>query len=450
MIRFKKFLIIIPIVLGIIIFIVLKQTKNDPIRPGNKERVSTVRVISLEKMDVVPRAIGYGYVEAERTWEAIPEVSGKIVFMNKNLKRGHFISKGELLLKIDTTTYGLAEKKGQAELMSVEAQLKELDQAKKNTQRLLAIEKKSLNSEALELKRKRELFEKGYLSASNLDKEERTFLSHQTTVNNLQNTLDLIPSQKKALQAQRASGQSSVSERQLDVAKTEIYAPFNCRLSSVNVELDQFASSGTILLAAESFDRVEIPVQITPDSFMKLMPRTKNNFFPDSVDIETLRKAIGITAKVKLPIDGRFIEWDGWFSRTSESIDLKTGAITVYIAVDKPYENVLPGIRPPLVTNMYVEVELQGRPLSDRFVVPRHAVHDRTIYVCSPDNQLEIRPVEIEFLMGDLAVLTKGVEPGERLVLSDMVPAIDGMRLKPVDDVESAKKLQQMAKSKEK
>lgn len=441
----KKLLIFIPLILGIALFIVLKQTKDDPVRPGSKERIRSVRVMTLETMDVIPRSTGFGYVAPDRTWEAIPEVSGKIVYMNENLKKGNFISEGELLFRIDTTTYGLAEKRGKAELSNIEAQLKELEQAKKNTERLLAIEKKALNSEAIELKRKRELFTKGYLSASDLDKEERTFLSHQTTVNNLQNQLDLIPSQKKALLAQKASGQSSVSERTLDIQKTQIYAPFNCRLSEVNVELDQFATAGTVLVKADSFDRVEIPVQITPENFMKLMPRKQSDFFPEILDMDTLRTAIGMTAKVRLPMDHKSIEWDGWFSRTSESIDLKTGAITVYITVDRPYENVLPGTRPPLVANMYVAVELQGKPLPDKIVVPRAAVHDNRIYLCTEDNRLEIKPVEIDFFMEDLAILKTGPNPGSRIILTDVIPAIEGMRVNPVVDLDFQKNIRESA-----
>ncbi|MBT3178776.1 MAG: hypothetical protein HOG03_22945 [Desulfobacula sp.] len=442
----KKLVIILPILLGMGLFAFMKFTKQAPVRHGNKERVQIVRVIPLEKTHVVPRSIGYGYVEADSTWEAIPEVSGKIVYMNKNLKKGYFIKKGDLLLKIDTTTYGLAEKRGAADLMSVDAHLRELEQSKKNTQGLLSIEKLSLTSAAQELKRKRELFAKGYLSASDMEKEERTFLSHQTTVNNLENILDLIPSQKKALQAQKTSGESTMTERRLNVAKTDIFAPFNCRLSAVNIELHQFASAGTVLVEAQSVDRAEIPIQLAPSNFLRLMPRKQSLIFPDKTDIETLRRAIDIKAKVRLPMDGdKKTEWEARFSRTSESMDLKTGALTIYVTVDNPYGNVLPGIRPPLVTNMYVEVELRGRSLPDRFVIPRGAVHGGNIYICTPENKLDIRPAAIEFQMEDMTVLSTGIDPGETLVLSDLIPAVEGMKLKPVLDNDTAERLKRMA-----
>jgi multidrug efflux system membrane fusion protein len=448
----KKLLIIIPIICGIALFVWMKSNKQPPARLDLKERVQTVRVISLEKTSVVPRTISYGYVEADRTWEAISEVSGKIIYMNENLKKGYFIKKGELLLKIDTTTYGLAETRGMADVLNVDARLKELDQSRKNTQGLLVIEKKALTISNQELKRMQELFNKGVISASILEKEERNFLTRQTAVNNLQNALDLVPSQKKALLAQKQSGESLVSERRLDVAKTQIYAPFNCRLSSVNIELDQYETAGSVLVTAESIDKAEIPIQLSPQNFLNLMPRKHDFILSGLPDMEILRQAISITAKVRLPMDeankdeanrdeANNIEWDGQFSRTSESMDLQTGALTVYIVVDKPYEKLIPGKRPPLVSNMYVEVELRGKPVPDRFVVPRSAVHAGKIYICSPENRLIIKPVKIEFQMEDMAVISSGVEPGETLVLTDLVPAVEGMLLKPVQALDIAEQL---------
>jgi len=442
----KKLLIMVPIIFGIALFVWMKSTKQPPARLDHKERVQTVRVISLEKTPVVPRAIGYGYVEADRTWEAISEVSGKIVYMNKNLKKGFFIRKGELLFKIDTTTYGLAETRGVAELMTVDARLKELAQSQKNTQRVLSIEKKSLASAGQELKRKRELFDKQYISASDMEKEERIFLTHQTTVNNLQNTLALIPSQEKALLAQKKSGESTVTERRLDVAKTQIYAPFNCRLSAVNIELHQYATAGSVLVKAQSIDRAEVAIQLTPKNFLNLMPRKEGSMALELPDMEIIRRAVGITARVRLPLDeANQIEWDGRFSRTSESIDFKTGAITVYITVDKPYENILLGKRPPLITNMYVEVELRGKMVPDRFVIPRSAVHGKKIYICTRENRLEIKPTKVDFFMEDIAVLSTGLEPGQALVLTDLVPAVEGMLLKPVQAGDIAKQLKRQA-----
>jgi len=461
----KKMLIIIPVILGIMGFLHMKRNKEAPLRLETKELVRTVRVIPLDKMNVIPRSTGYGYVEPSQTWEAICEVSGKVTEVHEYLKKGFFINKGERLLRIDTATYGLADSRGKADIMNVDAQIKELEQSNENTRRLLAIEKRSLHISAQELERKRGLFRKGYISESELEKEEKAFLGQQTSVNNLQNTLDLFPSQKKALLSRRDSGEITLTERQLDIAKTEIIAPFDCRLSQVNVELNQFAAAGSLLIKAENIHSVEIPVQLTPERFMILMPKTDRAFIPGEISMETIRKAIGITAQVRLPMKKNSVSWQGHFSRTSESMDLTTGAITVYITVDDPYGNVIPGKRPPLATNMYLEVELRGKVLMDRHVIPVSAVHGGSIYIAGSDNRLKIRKIDVAYAMEDIVILEQGtfgefdknkseqretakavLDRDEMLVLSDLVPAIEGMLLNPVQDNVTATKIKMLAK----
>lgn len=457
----KKMLIIVPIICGVIVFVQIKKNKEAPIRLEAKERVRSVRVIHFEKTDFLPRAVAYGYVEPTQTWEAICEVSGKVVEIHKNLRSGFFINKGERLLRIDTATYGLAESRGKADVMSIDAQLKELNQSRDNTRRLLGIEKRSLNISAQELKRKRDLFQKGYISESEVESEEKLFLAQQTTVNNLQNTLSLFPTQRRDLLARKDSGELTVTERQLDVAKTEIIAPFDCRLSEVNVELNQYASTGSLMLKAESIHSAEIPVQLSPQIFMTLLPRMERSFMPGELDMETIRKAIGITAMVRFPNNRQKISWQGHFSRTGESMDSTTGTLTIYVTVDDPYENIIPGKRPPLLTNMYVEVELRGRIIPDQLVIPATAVHEGQIYIAGMDNRLKIRKVEVAWIMGDLAVLSSNdspndsvnnlksvhlmVNPGETLVLSDLVPAIEGMLLNPIPDNETAERIRMTA-----
>lgn len=435
MVHMKKLVILVPIIAGIALFGILKSSKQPPQRIEGLERVQAVRVMTVAKGPVTPRTTGYGYVRADRTWQAIAEVSGQVVEMEEKIKKGYFIQRGELLFKIDTTAYGLAESRGVAEVMNLDAQLRELEQSGKNTRELLAIEKKALALAAQELERKRQLFEKQYISASDMEKEETAFLGRQTTVNNLENTLRLIPAQKKALLARKKSGESSVAERRLDVEKTEIRAPFNGRISRVSVERRQFAPAGTVLLEAESIDRAEIPVQLSPVEFFKLLPRDHEEPFAQVPDIETIRRAIGISARVSLALGGeRTVTWEGQFSRTGEAMDPATGTLTFFITVDNPYGNLIPGKRPPLATNMYVGVELSGRPLADRFAVPRSAVREGRIYICNAEDRLEIRTVEPEFFMADLAVLNQGLAEGDRLVLTDLVPAIAGMKLSPVED----------------
>ncbi len=433
----KKLLFFIPIAAGVVLLFSMMNNKQEPSRPELSEQPRMVNVVTVQPMTIIPRVTGYGYVQPTETWEAIPEVGGKIVAIHPELEKGAFIAKGDLLVRINPESYGLAESRGLASVMSVDAQLKELAQQESNTQKLLNIERQKLKLTEQELLRKKQLFGKGYISASDLELEEKNLLAQQTNVNNLLNSLKLIPSQEKALLAQKDSDVSSLTERRLDIEKTVIRAPFNCRVSEVNIELNQFAPAGTMLVKVVNISEVEIPVQLSPTNFTSLLSAKIGNstaLDATNLNMDAIRKLIGISATVKVPLFNRKAEWEGVFRRTSESIDLETGAVTVYVAVKQPYAKIIPSERPPLVPNFYAEVELNGRPRANRFILPFQAIHNGVLYLVNSDNRLVQQEVKVEMVMGDLAVIRDGLAAGSRIITTDLVPAIEGMLLEPVKD----------------
>lgn len=431
----KKLLFFIPVAAGVLLLITVVNNKKGPSRPQLAEQPRSVHVVTAQPMTIIPRVTGYGYVQPTETWEALPEVSGKIVEIHPELEKGAFIAKGDLLVRIDPQSYDFAESRGLASVMSVDAQLKELAQQKTNTQKLLDIERQKLQLTEQELERNKKLYEKGVISPSDLEQEEKNLLAQQTSVDNLINILQLIPSQETALQAQKQSDVSSLSERRLDIEKTVIRAPFNCRISEVNIELNQFAPAGTMLVKAVNISKVEIPVQLSPTELSNLLSPKVGELSPltaTKLNMDSIRKLIGISATVRLPLFNKKAEWEGTFMRTSDSIDLDTGAITVYVAVDQPYEKVIPSERPPLVPNLYTEVELSGSPRDNRFVIPFQAIHNGVVHLVDSENRLKKQEVTVEMVMGDLAVIQDGLVAGSTVITTDLVPAIDGMLLEPV------------------
>ena len=71
-------------------------------------------------------------------------------------------------------------------------------------------------------------------------------------------------------------------------------------------------------------------------------------------------------------------------------------------------------------------------------VIPRRALHQGRVYIADADDRLEIREVDILLTQGDLAVLRSGVEEGERVIVTDLIPVIEHMPLevKVATDVE--------------
>jgi multidrug efflux pump subunit AcrA (membrane-fusion protein) len=152
-------------------------------------------------------------------------------------------------------------------------------------------------------------------------------------------------------------------------------------------------------------------------------------------------KLLGISARVLLRQNNYLIDWDARVARISSALDPHTRTVGVIIEVDKPYERVQPGKRPPLVKGLFVDVELYGRPHVNSIVIPLSALHDQEVYVVNAENRLERRNITTGISGSDYVVVKDGLKSGEQIVLSYLAPAIDGMLLKTVDDTQALNQL---------
>ena len=61
------------------------------------------------------------------------------------------------------------------------------------------------------------------------------------------------------------------------------------------------------------------------------------------------------------------------------------------------------------------------------------------------DDRLEIRTVRLGLIQPELVVVEQGLRPGERVVVSDIIPAIEGMLLEPRSDEALESRLRALA-----
>jgi RND family efflux transporter MFP subunit len=440
----RKWVILIPILAGIAAVVVMKQNKLTPVQATIQETPKLVRSIAVPQLDVIPKASGFGTVRPSRSWEAVAQVKGKIVEKNARLQKGAILEAGTQLLKIDPTDYQLAIAQTEADIQAAEAQLLELQAKERNTRASLRIEQEALTLGEKELERKRSLIGKGGISRSDLDTQERTLLAQQQSVQTQKNSLNLIPSERSLLEAQLARYQVQLQTAHRNLAHSEINLPFTGRISEVNVEQDQYVREGEILTIADDLQSAEVEVQIPIERMSDLF------YSGQTIDVlgsnqQDLANRLDISAGVHLEEGALSASWQARFARMSDTLDTKTRTVGVIVEVDNPYDQVQPGIRPPLVKGLFVEVLLAGKPRLDSLVIPRSALHDDKVYLINQDNRLEIRPVKISLTQPEYLVVSEGLSAGDRIVSSDLIPAIEGMLLQPIDDPESLEQLKQSA-----
>lgn len=429
----RKWVIILPVLIGIAAFVFLKRNEQPPVQEQAQEKARLVRVIPAPAVEVTPSTRGYGSVRPAHTWEAVARIKGEIIEKHPQLEKGAILQSGTLLLRIDPTDYELAIAESQATLAATRAQLQELENKIVNTRASLKIEQAALALNKKELERKRRLAGKGGVSRSDLESQERTLLGQQQSVQAQKNTLNLFPSQRSLLEAQLTRDQAKLTSAERNLQHTRIFLPFTGRIAAINVEQNQFVREGEVMVQADGLKVAEVEAQI-PLEEMGYLIRTDKIVEVLSKSPEALRNHLPLDAIVRLR-EGRLnAQWDARFSRLSDTLDPKTRTVGVIVEVNEPYSGVQPGVRPPLLKGMFVEVLLSGRPLSNRLVVPRLSLHNGRLYLMNQDHRLEIRPVKTGLVQPDFVVIDEGLEAGERVVISDLIPAVEGMLLKAKDD----------------
>ena len=267
----RKLLFIPPILIGIAILYYMASGRQAPERKPPEERARAVRVITAEPVRLVPRVTGFGSVYPGSVWSAIAQVAGEVVYVHPGLKKGAILAAGTEIVRISPADFVLAISQAQANIRSAEAKLAELKVTETNTADLLKIENRGLELREAELKRKRDLFARGTVAQSALELELRETLAQRKKIQDLENALRLLPTQRAVQQAQIAVYQTQLELAKLDLARTRIKSPFDARIAEVKVEAEQFVQTGGTLVTADSLDVAEVEAQIPISQFRAMI-----------------------------------------------------------------------------------------------------------------------------------------------------------------------------------
>lgn len=431
--------VLVPVLIGLAALVWQTTGREEPEQARPSETARAVRIVEVQATVFLPRVLGYGFVEPKKVWEAVAQVEGRVARRHGSLDRGQILAAETELLRIDPTDYELAVARAEADLASIRAQLAELDVEQKNLESSLEIERRALALESRELERQEELRAKGTVSQARADEAERALLQQRQKVQDLENQFGLLPTRRSVLQASERQAAAILSEAQVDLERTVIRLPFTARIAEVEVEAQQFVRSGDRLVVADSVDAAEISVQVPLERMRPLVPTDMDFSGLTLAEMGEVIRSLGFRAEVRLPQADFTLPWEARFDRTSDTMDPKTRTLGVIVVVEDPYRSAVAGRRPPLTKNMFVQVELSGRERADTIVIPRTALHGGTgespiVYLAGADDRLQLRPVMPGPAQGDVVVIEQGLAPGERVVVTDLLPAVEGMLLTPTLD----------------
>jgi RND family efflux transporter MFP subunit len=407
--------IILLVCIAIAVFLI--KSAPEAKRRVHKPVLPLVEVFTIEPVDYQIRVQSQGTVMPHTQSTLVSEVAGRVIEATANFRNGGFFAIDEVLVSIDPVEYQLALANIEAAFAGVTARLAELATTAENLKKSESIEQQHLNLAERQFRRHSKLHKQGTVAQSALEQSEREYLLRRASLQSLQNSLQLIPAQRRVLQAELKLKQAQRDMAQLNLTRTQVVAPYTGRVLEKRVDIGQSLSKGTVLATLYAMDSIEIRLPITDRKAQFLsLPEGQGS---------------GVLSVVLFSkIGEQRYQWKGRIVRTEGAIDSRTRQQFLIAQVDNPYSNASDD-RAVLKIGQFVEAEIPGQILTDVFVLPRKALRaGDEVLVITADDRIERRQLKLIWGDKESVVVRAGLVAGDRISLTALPYAPDGAQVK--------------------
>jgi membrane fusion protein, multidrug efflux system len=335
-------------------------------QPAQAEAAPIPVVVAIAATEDVPFTVnGIGNVQAFNTVTVRTRVDGEL--QQVAFREGQDMNAGDLLAQIDPRPY-------QAQVDQYEAQLQK--------------------------------------DRATLENAKRDLVRYQTvgTLASTQQQIDTQSSLVDQLTGAIGTDQAQIDYAQTQLGYTRITTPFSGR---VGVRL---VDQGNIVHAADA-GGIVILTQLQPISVLFTVPESS---FDDLRRASALAGEEGLMVNVSVPSD-LVPRASGKLAVINNQIDVATGTLQLKATFQNEDRALWPG--------QFVRAKVVLRTVKASTTVPSAAIQRGSdglnVYVVSSDLKAQLRKVKVAFSFGERALISEGVNPGDKVV-------IDGQfKLKP-------------------
>jgi multidrug efflux system membrane fusion protein len=315
-----------------------------------------------------------GRLESEESVDLRSRVSGYI--QHVVLKEGALVKEGDLLFSIDDRELKIEVKRLEAQLVSAQAQI---DLAVRN------------------LDRAKSLKETNSISQSQLEVNNTQLIKARSDYDNVQAELE---------------------NARLSLSFTQVTAPISGRVSNANITSGNYVTAGQqILTSIVSVDRVHAYFDVDEQTFTGL---------------SALRSSLGssspVIAEMQLLGEDGF-NHQGEVDFIDNKLDPNTGVIRLRaVFKNKEYE---------FIPGMFARIKLRVQENVSRMLLDERAISTdlshKYVLVVGENNIVEYRPVELGKRMGELRVVTSGLNEGDVVIIEGIQRARPGTPVTPTE-----------------
>lgn len=354
-----------------------------------------VSVIQVEPQTIRLNVHSQGLVTPRNDIDLIPEVAGKVIQLHPDFVTGGFFNHNEVLVSIDPHDYDAA-------IVQAQAQVAE-------AKRLVALEE----------------------AQADQARDEWQALGNGTP-----SALTMRKPQLAEARAKLKAAEANLTLARIKRSRCELRAPFAGRLQSKNIGLGQFIQPGDKLARIYSTDVAEIrlPLSSSQLGFLDLplgAPRT-GALRQSSGQASELGPKVSLSAQ----FTGKTQTWEGRIVRTEGALDESTGVLYAVAEVLAPYRQ--KDNRPPLLLNLFVQAEIEGKTMQDVFVLPQPAINaSQEVLQVDAGQKLHIRSVEVLRNEPDRVLVKGGLNAGDQLIISGIDVPVEGMTVRVDENANS-------------
>lgn len=319
-----------------------------------------------------------------RIAEVQPQVSG--IVLKRNFTEGSDIEAGQSLYQIDPATY-------QADYDSAKGEL-----AKSEAAAAIA---------HLTVKRYVPLVGTKYIS---------------------QQEYDQAIADARQADAAVIAAKAAVESARINLAYTKVTSPISGRIGKSSVTEGALVTNGqaTELATVQQLDPIYVDVTQSSSDFMRLR---------QSVEQGSLHKD-NTRSNVELVMEnGQAYPLKGTLQFSDVTVDESTGSITLRAVFPNPQHTLLPG--------MFVRARIDEGIQPNAILVPQQGVTrtprgDAMVMIVNDKDQVEARDVIATQAIGDKWLISKGLQPGDKVIVSGLQKARPGEQVKATTDAPAA------------
>ncbi|MEP2942418.1 MAG: efflux RND transporter periplasmic adaptor subunit [Hyphomicrobiales bacterium] len=386
----------------------LQESRKERPKRAQKEAVYTIETVQAIPQAHQPKISTFGDVVAGRTLNITALVPGEVVEMNKALRVGGRVSKGDPLVVINKFGFEIARDEAKANLQEAKATLIEARARLLMEETGLKRSKEQLDLAEADLERAKRLVRSGTLTRRAVEERELVVSQRKAAFQSSGANIAIQKAQIGAREAVVQRLEVTIKNAEQELINTTLKAPFDAIVQAMNVEVGQTITTALSLITLFEADTLDARFVLSDAQYGRL--------------INSGQRLEGRKIKVNWNVGVSQNSYEASIDRVGAQIAANRGGITVFARIEKNATN--DGLRP----GAFVEVDVPDQTFDKTFRLPETAIFEGNVaYIVGAENRLEARPVKIAVYDGAYVIVSGGLREGDDVLVTQIAEVGEGL-----------------------